>query len=432
MLSANEEVEPSSSFVERIEKNLQKDTSMQSTFQTSVSSINEHIPIRSKSPVILVSRLTEKDLRLHGVRDSSISPTDRSRPKKRPRLHLSPTTAAPIEGSSSSKRENRISKSADRPKKVLELFGDDSDDSEPTSTQRKVAPLPDKTQKFNPDDLDYDFEVDEGEDNAPSQFSNEASVEKQPQNKKRSENNHRSKSSKSSKKDKSSEKEKRSSKEKKKKDDEKSKTTEKETKSTEKSRNKEGTLRKENHVTSGNSNKFRIPKIVNSVTAPCSAGSVGLPLLVQQNLEQNLKGSAPPPSIKDSSPSLASDACSSKHDSPTKPNSTANPSPILSERSNTPVEPITHSETFQLFAEPAPGILCMIPSKKDRAKSVVFTEPESSTHNMSPRDELSGTLQDMVNEGKQFPKELINNYLIELEYEPQSSQRPPVPGVRPL
>lgn len=439
MLSANEEIQSSSACVEH--NSLRKDTSKEPTSQTSVSSVSKPKRMRSKSPVILVNRLTDQDLRLHGVRNSSISPTDLSRPKKRPRLNMPPTTSASIAGSSSANRVSHISKGADsRPngtRKVVELFGDDSDDSEADTTKLKETPLPDKTQTFNPDALDYDFEVDEEEDIASSNFTTKTNEEIQPQNKKKSENHHRSKSSKSNKKEKSSEKDKRNSKDKKKKDDQKSNSTERGTKSTGKSRNKEGTPRKEKEKekqkTSGKQSTFRIPRITNPVSASFDSGqSVGLPFLVQQNLEQNLKGSVITPSVEVPLPSVAPDASSSNHDSLTNSNNTANPLPILGESSDAPFQSMASSETFQLSAEAAPPILCIVPSKRERTKSVGFGDPLSSIRNMSPRDGLPGTPLDMENEGKQFPKELINNYVIELEYEPESSPRPPVTGIRPL
>lgn len=438
ILSASEETEPSTS--QHIDT-LRKETPI-----PSVSSVNKPAnPTPSKSAVILVNRLTDQDLRLHGVRESSISPTDHSRPKKRPRLHSPPINSTSGESSLSVNRENRISKNADnRPngtRKVAELFGDDSDDSDASPAQRREVSSSHKSPAFNPDALDYDFA--EEEHNTPSRSCNESNVESQSQNKKNSETEHRSKSSKSSRKEKSSEKEKRSSKDKKKKSDEKSKSSEKGTKSSDKSRNKESKVRKEkekeNQAASGTSNKFRIPKIANpsSLTSLNAGQSVGLPFLLQQNLEQNLKGAAQPASIEEGLPSRLQSSSANERDSIACPDNAAPSSTVLSERSDTPVEPTPSTapkETFQLSAEAAPRILCVVPSKKERAKSVVFSADLEKTRIISPRsDEVEGTPKNVEIPSSTLPQELIKNYFVELEYEPRSSPRPvTLTGCRPL
>lgn len=156
-----------------------------------------------KSPCVLVNRLTKDVLEQYGInRNSSVSPTDEPRPKKRPRLN-----SVDAEHASFKKSDKKNGGT----NKVLELFGNDSE--EDISTSKDDIGIS-KSQPFDFDGLDYDDDEDE-----ESRSSKSCSVEGQQMNKqeKTNELGRHNKSSKGEKKGKSSEKGKRKEKEQKKK-----------------------------------------------------------------------------------------------------------------------------------------------------------------------------------------------------------------------
>jgi len=350
----------------------------------------------TKSALIVVSRLTDKDLRLYGVsRNPSVSPTEETRPKKRPRL----CSLSDSERRSSKKSEKRVNGN----KKVSDLFGDDSDED--------VAPPPKKVLEKPPpldmDDLNYDFDEEEVEESRP------LSVIKQ---KKNNESNHRDKSSKSDKGQKNSEKDRRKEKERKKKDGEKTKTGE-HSKSSKQKSVKDSSISGKNQAAAGNAVKYKIPK----KPAPTTAG---FPPLVQQNLDQFTKGPTPSPAQQTSSPGTS---VFPKH---TIPISTdlAN----VSSTPNNAVEQPVAPESFELTGKTAPTILChpRETAKGRNAKSVNFHEPIESVRTISPCSHIQQ--DELAIEGSSVREKYIPFIISDLTYEPKSSPREPVKGIRPL
>ncbi len=340
--------------------------------------------------------MTDNDLRQYGVsRNFSVSPTEETRPKKRPRL----SSISDLERRSSKKPEKRSIGSH------KELFGEDSDED--------VVPHPkkvlEKSQPLDMDELNYDFDEEEVEESRP------AGVDKQKSN----ETNHREKSSKSDKKERNSEKDRRKEKERKKKDSEKTKAGE-HSKSSKENSAKESSKSGKNPTASGNAVKYKIPK----KPAPTTDG---LPPLVQQNLDQFAKGPTPSP---------AQQTVSSGTPEPVLPkNTVVKPTDLVnvSSTSKNAVKQPVAPESFEFSGKTAPPILFNPrESVKGRnTKSVNFPEENlESVRTISPCFHLQQTeraIEDSSVHEKYIP--LIIN---DLTYEPKSSPREPVKGIRPL
>ena len=367
----------------------------------SETSSSKHNPTPSKSLHIVVNRLTDNDLRQYGVGlNSCVSPTEETRPKKRPRL----SSLSDFE-QRSSKKEKKIYST----KKRSDLFGDDSDDD--------VAPqIFEKPQPLDMDDLNYDFNDDEEESRA-------SNVEKQAKVK---ETNHRDKSSKSDKKERNSEKDRRKEKERKKKDGEKTKTGENSNSSKEKSAKESSAKSGKDQAVAGNvaksgfSKKFTIPK-KSAVT-----NGVGLPPLVQDGLDQLKKGPTPLP---------VQQTVSSRASEPVPPKNLNIKSPDLakvSSTSNNTVEQSVSSDSFEFSSKSAPTILCLPREnfKERNPKSVNFHEQLERVRVISPCVQLQE--REQIKEISSIREKYIPIIMNDLTYEPKSSPRDPVKGIRPL
>lgn len=431
MLSANEEVD-SSSIVGSLDKQCPKDVHSKSAFQISGLLVKNNNPSPSKLPVILVSRLTAKDLKQHGVcrEASSVSSADYPPLRKRPRLSSSPSSPECHEASPVKANCYRASKSADSrvklsngTRKAYELFGDDSDDSELTSNQPEVS-SPEKMHTFNPDALDYDFGPNEEGTINSSCLNGEANVEDQQNNNKSTGVDHRRKSSKVSRKERSKSKEKNNKKD--------TKMSDKANKSLKELREKKDQSRKgKESSTNGTSGKWRIPKKTNSHPAFASS-SVGLPPLLQENLIQNQKGTVPTHTLIGEKliPPTPNPELPAKHNLGTDMNNSNSVSPLPIEKNIEVVEPTASSETFEISSEATPSILCVIPQRKPHPKSVAFSEQLISVRNISPRSKEESSQQ--IAGTSSFPGGFISTLYEDLKYVPESSARPVITGIRPL
>ncbi|KAI9561946.1 hypothetical protein GHT06_012909 [Daphnia sinensis] len=343
-----------------------------------------------KSPCVLVNRLTKDVLEHYGInRNSSLSPTDESRPKKRPRLN-------------SVDAEHRSTKKSDKKnggtKKVFELFGDDSEEDICTSKDDLGTS---KSQPFDFDGLDYDDDEDQ-----ESRSSKSCSVDSQPMNKheKTNEMDRHDKSSKGEKKEKNSGKDKRKEKERKKKENQKSKTSDipKPSKPLKEKGQKEITKSQKDQTAVGNSNKFRIPKLAATAT-------VGLPTLLQENLDLALK--TPTSSLLEEG----------------VPSRTPEPEPAKNSAVKSSELPRVTSNVENIVEAPAP------------ISSFELTGKLATIRSISPRIQLHEHEQipDDPSRENYIPDDpsrenYIPAILEDLHYVPESSPREPVKGIRPF
>jgi hypothetical protein len=264
-----------------------------------------------------------------------------------------------------------------------------------------------KPQPLDMDELNYDFdEEEEVEESRP------ASVDKQ---KKSNETHQRDKSSKSDKKEKTSEKDKRKEKERKKKDSEKTKAGEHSKSSKEKS-GKESSKSGKNPVPAGNVAKYKIPK----KSAPTIAR---LPAYLQDIM----KGSAPTPA-QQTVPSQTPETVLPKN-TVVKPNDLAN---VPSTSKNAVKQPVA-PESFEFCDKTATPILCNPrESVKGRiTKSVNFREENlESVRTISPLCQFQQA--ERAIEVPSVREKYIPLIINDLTYEPKSSPRKPVVGIRPL
>lgn len=344
--------------------------------------------------------MTDSDLRQYGVgRNSSVSPNEETRPKKRPRLSSSVSDS---ERHSFKKPEKRSEKPSGK-----DLFGEESDE-DMVPHPKKVL---EKPQPLDMDELNYDFdEEEEVEESRP------ASVDKQ---KKSNETNQRDKSSKSDKKEKTSEKDKRKEKERKKKDSEKTKAGEHSKSSKEKS-GKESRKSGKNPVAAVNTLKYKIPK----KSAP---PTVGLPPDLQQNLDQFTKGYTQSPAQQ--TVSLGTSESVLPKNTVVKPNDLAN---VPSTSKNAVKQPVA-PESFEFCDKTATPILCNPrESVKGRiTKSVNFREENlESVRTISPFSHFQQA--ERAIEVPSVREKYIPLIINDLTYEPKSSPRKPVVGIRPL
>ncbi|XP_057364438.1 uncharacterized protein LOC130685209 isoform X2 [Daphnia carinata] len=355
-----------------------------------------------KSPCVLVNRLTNDVLKHYGInRNSSVSPTEEPRPKKRPRLN-------------SVDAEHRSFRKSDKKnggtKKVFELFGNDSEEDIPASKDDVGT---NKSQPFDFDGLDYD---DEDKESPPSKNCND---ESQQMNKreKTSEMDRHDKSSKGEKKEKNSEKDKRKEKERKKKENQKSKTSgiPKPSKALKEKGQKETTKSQKNQTAIVNSNKFRIPKL----TAPAT---VGLPSLLQKNLDLALK--TPTSSLLEEGMSSLTPEPEPVKNSVVK----SNELPQVTSNIENTIEPLVSTSSFELTGKVAPPILCIVPKNRNN-KSVNFSEQLATIRSISPRTQLHDHEQVPDDSSRE---NYIPTILQDLHYVPKSSPREPVKGIRPF
>lgn len=365
----------------------------------SESSSSKRNSTPTKSALIVVNRLTDSDLRQYGVgRNSSVSPTEETRPKKRPRLSSSVSDS---ERHSFKKPEKRSEKPSGK-----DLFGEESDE-DMVPHPKKVL---EKPQPLDMDELNYDFDEEEVEESRP------ASLDKQ---KKSNETNHRDKSSKSDKKEKTSEKDRRKEKERKKKDSEKTKAGEHSKSSKEKS-GKESRKSGKNPVAAVNALKYKIPK----KSAP---PTVGLPPGLQQNLDQFKKGYTQSPAQQ--TVSLGTSESVLPKNTVVKPNDLAN---VPSTSKNAVKQPVA-PESFEFCDKTATPILCNPrESVKGRiTKSVNFREENlESVRTISPFSHFQQA--ERAIEVPSVREKYIPLIINDLTYEPKSSPRKPVVGIRPL
>lgn len=348
----------------------------------------------------MVNRLTKDILEHYGVRrNSSVSPTEESRPKKRPRLN-------------SLESEHRSFKKSDKKnggtRKVLELFGNESEEDAPATKDMLETG---NAQPFDLDGLDYD--ENEDEDSRPStSYSTESQQTKKPD--KTNQTDHHDKSSKSEKNEK---KDKRKVKERKKKEDPKSKTndTSKSSKALKKKGDKEVIRPRKDKMAVGNSSKFRIPKLAASIT-------VGLPSLLQENLDQASKATTS---------SAAEEPQLSRTPEPEPVKNLVTKSselPKVSSTIDSIIELPAATSSIQPSGKVAPPILCILP--KTRNKSVNFPEQLETIRSISPRSQLQGP--DQTPDDPSVREKYIPIILEDLDYVPESSPRVPVKGLRPL
>lgn len=372
----------------------------ESPVEKRVSSTNENPnDIATKNAVIVLSRLSEEEVQRHTKRRKP-SPKPLQPAKKR-RLNSSSS----VENSTPRTTTNRPSGSL----KLIELFGDDDDEEEDNSSSDKPRENSEKKESFSVDDLNYELETDE--DSISSSSLVENAVGKYPNQIKKSVDSDRSKTQRKNKKDENSKRGKQKDKEKMKKDQEKTKPI-----TTKKKKQKladvdifkksEKSAAKESAASSG---KFRIPKVA----------TIGLPQLLQENLELVNKGSSSTCSNKVLPP--ASSAITESIDSM---NSSKTPSTIFLDddpKSDLP------SESFQLGGSAAPPILCVYRSSSKERKSVNFAEQLTSVRDISPRSQ-SQEQEEVIPLSDSY----VHSVVSDLSYRPVSSPRPPVEGIRPL
>ena len=145
-----------------------------------------------------------------------------------------------------------------------------------------------------------------------------------------------------------------------------------------------------------------------------SSTTVGLPPLLQENLDQVMKGNASIP-VKENLPTLTRESETANEKSLANGDAANN----ISSKDLDVAEPIASPNSSQMCNNDGRSILRITydSSKVGGAKSVNFAENLTSVRSISPP--ISGTY---------IQTTVVN----ELGYEPKSSPRSPVAGIRPL
>ena len=360
----------------------------------SSSSKSNKINLTAKSPCVALKRLTDKELKNHGFFLCSCStPSSNEQPqKKKPRLD----SVTDFDKKTSKIADSRTRTDGNR--KVADLFGDDSDnEAVPSKTGIEIQ----KTPPLNLDALDYDYVPEKEDEEAGSSRPTETDREK---------------STKTGKKDPGKDKRK----EKRKKEDEKARNGDRKSKPTKSSRekgdkgpDKSPKEKEKEKVVLRNPLNWKIPKRPN-VKTTSSSTTVGLPPLLQENLDQVMKGNASIP-VKENLPTLNRESETANEKSLANGDAANN----ISSKDLDVAEPIASPNSSQMCNNDGRSILRITydSSKVGGAKSVNFAENLTSVRSISPP--ISGTY---------IQTTVVN----ELGYEPKSSPRSPVAGIRPL
>ena len=390
--------------------------------------------VKSRTPRVTLNRLSDDEVRFLSSRQDQLS--GESRPKKRPRL-TSTDNSNGIDHIEKDKHANHPTKSngtlSNGSLKKSSLFGDDSDDSEtdPETPSNAILAITNNSFEFNHDDLDFDAE-------------DVITKETTPRSKSPVKNHHsRLKDSSKSEKDKSSSKKKQRDKDKpEQKRSEKSKETSKsDQKKSPKDKSSHRGKRDDSKKTK-NPSTWRIPKIANPAQPPLSlASTTGLPTLLQENLQQALKVASS--SLQDPSFGVATatvgetqyllqDSSIQQVTMVDGSKSLTNPT-VFDETCTSSLDQMVSNH--QVSSVPSP-ILCLVPNRKERPKSVVFSENLTSVHTISPpsssiRTSYTAPENRPISPYSSHPSSFLHG---ELGYVPKFSTRPPtppVPGIRP-